>query len=43
MASVGTVQYKGCKLSHEVVRCPPDVEVRVRSDGDVPGWLLTQA
>lgn len=43
MTSVGTMEYKRCKLPHEVVRCPPDVNVRVRSDGDVPNWLLTQA
>jgi hypothetical protein len=43
MTGIGTMQYKRCKLSHEVVRCPPDVEVRVGSDGDVPGWLLIQA
>jgi len=43
MPSIGTMQYKRCKLSHEVVRCPPDVEVRVGRDGDVPGRPLTQA
>jgi hypothetical protein len=43
MAGVGTMQYKRCKLSHEVVRCPPDIEVRVGIDGDIPDWLSTQA
>ena len=42
MAGIGTMQYKRCKLSHEVVWCSPDVEVRVGSDGDVSSWLLTQ-
>ena len=43
MTGIGTMQYKWCKLSHEVVWCPPDVEVRVGSDGDVSSWLLTHA
>ena len=43
MTGIGTMQYKRCKLSHEVVGCPPDIEVRVGSDGDISGWLLTQA
>jgi hypothetical protein len=43
MTSIGTPQYKRCKLSHEVVWCTPDIKVRVRSNGNIPDWLSIQA
>ena len=43
MTGIDTMQHKRCKLSHEVVRCPPDMDVRVGGDGDVSGRPLIQA
>lgn len=42
MTGIGTMQYEWCKLSHEVVWCPPNIGVRAGSDRDVPDRPLIQ-